>query len=297
MGRASKGKKKQKKETVERSLVRSAPNWPLLALALIGMGLTGYLTLIAWTGQGVVGCPVGSDCDVVLNSRWSKLLGLPVSFWGLLGYSSLAAIALTRQADTQWKLAWVFSLFGVLYSAYLTTFSIVELEATCPYCLTSAGLFLAIFATTTYQRPKELKGFSWTPWLAKTASGTVALLLAIHLAFYSGFAGKPEGKEDPWTLALAEHLTKVGAKFYGAYWCPHCKDQKEMFGASAHRLPYIECSPGGRRAPQANRCRTAGIRSYPTWIINGRRYVGALTPTRLAEYSGFKGNLNEGGGQ
>ncbi|MFQ5851026.1 MAG: vitamin K epoxide reductase family protein [Candidatus Binatia bacterium] len=237
MGRASKGKKARKKESADRPPIRSVPNWPLLGLALIGMGITGYLTVIALSGQPVAGCPVGSSCDVVLNSRWSKLLGLPTSLWGFLTYIALAGVAFIRRADVQWKLAWTLALYGVLYSAYLTTISMVELEATCPYCLTSSTLLIAILAIAVYQRPRDLKGFSWTPWLGKTISGTIALVLAIHLSFYSGFASKPEANEDPWMLALAEHLTKGGAKFYGAYWCPHCENQKRIFGASAYRLP------------------------------------------------------------
>ena len=57
--------------------------------------------------------------------------------------------------------------------------------------------------------------------------------------------------------ALAEHLTNEGAVFYGAEWCSHCQEQKRLFGASASRLPYIECSPSGRNAPQSSTCRRA----------------------------------------
>ena len=291
MGKASRGKKAKKKESSTRTATKPIPNWPLLGLALIGMGLAGYLTVIAWSGQAVAGCPVGSACDVVLSSRWSKLLGLPTSFWGFLTYLMLAGVAFIKRADVQWRLAWVFALFGVLYSSYLTTFSLVELEAACPYCLTSAGILIAVLATVVYQGPGDLTGFSWTPWLTKTLSGTIALVLAIHLSFYSGFAGKSDGREDSWTRALAVHLAEGEAKFYGASWCPHCSDQKEMFGASAHRLPYIECSPRGRRAPQATICNVMAIRSYPTWIINGRRHPGVLTLKELARFSGFKGDL------
>ena len=61
------------------------------------------------------------------------------------------------------------------------------------------------------------------------------------------------------TRALAEHLAEEGALFYGASWCPHCQEQKRLFGASASRLPYIECSPAGRNTPQAPSCNSAGV--------------------------------------
>lgn len=271
--------------------MRQIPNWPLLGLALIGMGIAGYLTVVGWSGQAVAGCPVGSGCDIVLGSRWSKLLGLPISFWGLLTYLSLGATAFIRQSFTHWKLAWGLSLFGLLFSVYLTTISLVILEAPCPYCLTSAAIMAAILATVSYQRPSDLPAISLRPWLFKASVGSVVLVTAVHLFFYSGAWEKNDTVENPQIQALAEHLSKTGAKFYGASWCPHCEEQKEMFGASAHRLPYIECSPGGRRAPQATPCRVARIRSYPTWFINGQRYEGTYSLRQLAQLSRFRGDL------
>ena len=282
------GKNKTGGQTARQQLpANAAPNWPLLALAVVGMALTAYLTASYWQGQALAGCPAGSGCDIVLNSRWSKLFGLPTSFWGFLVYASLAAIAWVRTADTQWKSAWLLSLFGVLYSLYLSAISLLELNAACPYCLTSAALFVVILATVAYQRPADLAKFSWRPWLFKTAGSGLILVLALHL-HYAGIWGKSAGPEEPRLRALAEHLTKTDAKFYGAYWCPHCNEQKEMFGASATRLPYVECSPLGPKQPQDPICRSANIRVYPTWFINGRRHEGVLTPGELAHHSGFK---------
>jgi glutaredoxin len=86
---------------------------------------------------------------------------------------------------------------------------------------------------------------------------------------------------------LAEHLTKSEAKFYGASWCPHCQDQKKLFGASVKRIPYIECSPGGPQAPQAAECKEKDIKTYPTWIINGQRTTGVQSLDTLAQLTKF----------
>ncbi|NIO10817.1 MAG: Vitamin K epoxide reductase [Deltaproteobacteria bacterium] len=255
------------------------------------MGLTIYLTVTAWTGDQVAGCTVGSGCDLVLNSRWATLFGLPTSFWGFLAYASLGGISFIRRVDYQWELGWVVALFGVLFSVYLTSISFFELEAACPYCLTSLALMLASLGVVSYQMPPGLKGFSWGSWSLKTVPAAIIVVLALHLNF-TGLGGEDSGiPEDPNLRALAEHLEEANAKFYGAYWCPHCEDQKAMFGASAHRLPYIECSPGGRRAPQSAICRAMNIRSYPTWIINGRRYTGRLTLKDLAQHSGYNSSF------
>ncbi|MFQ5683343.1 MAG: vitamin K epoxide reductase family protein [Candidatus Binatia bacterium] len=290
MGKASKGKLKQRKKNVEKTPTRSVPNWPLLSLALIGTGITGYLTASTWTGQAVAGCTVGSGCDVVLNSRWATLFGLPTSLWGFLTYAGLAGIAFIKRSDIHWKLAWVVALFGVSYSVYLTTVSVTELEVTCPYCISSATLMFAILGTVIYQWPRNLPGFSWRSWLLRTVPVVLVIVVALHL-HYAALSAAPVAQEDPQVRSLAEHLAKTKAKFYGAFWCPHCKQQKALFGASVGRLPYIECSPQGRRGPEARVCRLQGIRSYPTWIIKGRRYEGLLSLGQLAYYSGFEGEV------
>lgn len=287
MGKAAKKNKSGKRVTEEQAPMRSAPNFPLLGLALIGMGLTAYLTVSYFTGKALAGCTPGSACDVVLSSRWSTLIGLPTSLWGFLAYASFAGIAFLKRADLHWKLAWSASLFGVLYSLYLTTVSFVVLEAACPYCFTSLVLMLVILGTVAYQWPGNLINFSWGPWLLKSAAGGLIVVAALHL-YYAGTWGRGATQENPQLRALSERLAKVDAKFYGAYWCPHCEEQKDLFGASAHRLPYIECSPQGRQGSQAAICNVAGVRVYPTWFINGQRYEGVLSLQELARISGFK---------
>jgi thiol-disulfide isomerase/thioredoxin len=148
-------------------------------------------------------------------------------------------------------------------------------------------LMAAIFTIASFQRPARMAGFSWPPWLAKTVGTALLVIVALHL-HYAGYWGKTAAAEDPWIRGLATHLTKVDAKFYGASWCPHCKQQKEMFGGSAGRVPYIECSPGGPRAPAAQVCKDARIESYPTWVINGQRYDGTQTLQALAQFSDYK---------
>lgn len=286
MGKAARKKKYGASESAQPIPLRTAPNWILFGLALVGMGLTAYLTISTWKGQSLAGCTAGSGCDAVLGSQWSRLFGLPTSFWGFLAYAALAAIAFIKRADVHWKLGWIVSLFGVLFSVYLTGVSLVELKAACPYCLSSLILMVTILGVIIYQRPAGLAVFSWTPWLLKTVSAGLVFVLFMHL-YYAGI-GSNAAVDDPQLRALAQHLAKIDAKFYGASWCPHCKEQKKMFGADADRLPYVECSLQGTGGPQAPICRTMNIQSYPTWIINGRRHEGVLMPEELAKLSGFE---------
>lgn len=89
--------------------------------------------------------------------------------------------------------------------------------------------------------------------------------------------------------ALAAHLKKVGAKMYGAYWCPHCTRQKEIFGAAFQAIDYVECDPRGEN-PRPNLCKEAEIKGYPTWTVNGKSLIGVQSLEELAKASGYKGS-------
>ena len=61
---------------------------------------------------------------------------------------------------------------------------------------------------------------------------------------------------------FAKCLTSKGLIMYGAEWCPHCKEEKALFGDSFKYVNYVEC-------PQnTDLCLAKGIRGYPTWIID-----------------------------
>jgi uncharacterized membrane protein/glutaredoxin len=273
--------------TPERHALRTAPNWPLLGLSGVGIALTGYLAWTALTGTPVQGCSAGGGCDVVLTSRWATLLGLPTSLWGLFGYIALAAIAFVRRVDRHWSFAFTIAFFGVCYSVYLTVVSLTVLGSACPYCLTSLALMTSILALVVWQRPPELAHRSWVGPAAGRGALAAVVILLLH-ANYVAPQAAPTGPEDPMVRALAEHLSERGVLFYGASWCPHCQEQKRLFGASASRLPYIECSLGGPTSPQSAACRSAGVQSYPTWVIDGRAMVGqVMTLAQLADASGF----------
>ncbi len=86
---------------------------------------------------------------------------------------------------------------------------------------------------------------------------------------------------------LAQCLTEKGAKFYGASWCPHCAEQKRMFGKSMSYVTYVECALPGNQRGQTKACDDANIQSYPTWIFgDGTRLEKVELPQALAEKAG-----------
>ncbi|MEI7480194.1 MAG: protein disulfide isomerase family protein [bacterium] len=59
---------------------------------------------------------------------------------------------------------------------------------------------------------------------------------------------------------LAKCLTDKKWVMYGASWCPHCKDQKAMFGEAVKYLTAVECDQ------KVDLCTAKDIRLYPTWL-------------------------------
>ena len=103
------------------------------------------------------------------------------------------------------------------------------------------------------------------------------ILPIIAMIFLVGCSGP--GPQD----TLAQCLTENGATFYGAFWCPHCADQKELFGSSVQYVNYVECSLPDKSG-QTQFCKDAKIESYPTWeFSDGSRLTGLQRLNVLAE--------------
>jgi hypothetical protein len=106
-------------------------------------------------------------------------------------------------------------------------------------------------------------------------------LFAYIIATDSSSTSKvPDGKYDQ----FAQCLKDKGATFYGAFWCSHCKEQKELFGKTAVKvLPYVECStPDG--TAQTSQCKEDGITGYPTWkFSDGEIIKGNMSLAQLSE--------------
>ena len=268
--------------------ILSLDNW-ILGLAGLGVLLTGYLTLVAWLGEHPAYCGADSECDLVQSSRWSTLFGMPMSLWGLLTYALLAGLAWRlRSRPSAWRAALLVAGIGAGVSWFLTLVSVLQIEATCGYCLASFVLMNALLVLVLLRRPSRMPEHAWRKALPLPAGAAVAVVLGLQLHF-SGVFDPAAGPEDPHLKALATHLRDSGARFYGAYWCPACQEQKEIFTASVDRLPYIECTPEGRGGPRAVDCLTQNIEQYPTWIIDGQRHTGVVSVERLGRLSNSDG--------
>ncbi len=124
--------------------------WLMRLLALAGLAVSGYLTWTHLTNHAIA-CGGSQDCDIVQQSIYSTVLGVPVALLGMLAYATLLALLLLRgHLPEEWN-AYIplavfgISLIGVLYSAYLTYLEIYVIYAICRWCASSAVIITAIF--------------------------------------------------------------------------------------------------------------------------------------------------------
>jgi len=284
--------------------------WVAMAvLATIGAIDTGAITLKRWGLLGPLLCPGGSgDCDKVLNSVWGSLFGQPLSLFGFLAYASvlvLALLPLLLQGDardgllgrSRWAL-YLLTAGMAVFSLVLMAVMLFKIKAMCAFCILSALLSLTLLVLS-------LLSGDWDDRGAVVFRGVItALLVAISGIAWASAMDRPaeavrgpgmpipvSSASRPGTLALAEHLTAKGATMYSAYWCPHCHEQKEMFGKeAAAKLKIVECAPDGRDS-QAALCKSKNIQGFPSWEINGKIDSGVKPLAKLAELSGYKGPL------
>jgi uncharacterized membrane protein len=118
-----------------------------LVLAVLGLGIAGYLTYVHYSGATPV-CEISHGCEKVQTSEWSKLAGVPVALLGLLGYVGILGALLVpgeNGAIGAAALSWI----GFGFSAYLTYREVFTIDAICIWCVGSAIVLMLLTAVTT----------------------------------------------------------------------------------------------------------------------------------------------------
>ncbi|MFB2938284.1 vitamin K epoxide reductase family protein [Aerosakkonemataceae cyanobacterium BLCC-F154] len=290
----------------------------IAAIAVLGILDTIYLTLVDWGVLKEALCPTTGiiDCNAVLNSDYAKVFGIPLSVLGFFAYAGMAALALgpllinpqeqkalrSQMEQLTWLALFAGSTAMLFFSGYLFYLMAFAIGKLCIYCLFSTLFSIALFVITLF-------GHAWEDVGQLFFTGIVVGMIALigTLGIYAsartpttagntttvGQVGAPiQNTSGPAEIALARHLTQVGAKNYGAYWCPHCHDQKELFGKEATaELDYVECDPKGTN-PRPKLCQAANIKGYPSWVIKGQLYEGVQSLEKLADLTDYKGPRN-----
>jgi uncharacterized membrane protein len=120
-----------------------------VAVATIGLGIAGYLTVVHYTGAAPA-CAIAHGCEVVQHSAYARLAGIPVALLGLVGYAAILA-GLHRDDEPARTAAALLALGGAGFSAWLTYVEIARLDAICIWCVGSA-VCMAVLAGLTVAR-------------------------------------------------------------------------------------------------------------------------------------------------
>jgi uncharacterized membrane protein len=122
----------------------------IAVLALVGWFVALYLGLHALGIGGALKCGTGG-CDTVQTSRWAVLFGIPVAFYGVVGYTAILAVTLVGLQPTRLSrrgptlLIAALATGGVLSSGWLTYLELFVIHAICRWCVTSAVIMTAIW--------------------------------------------------------------------------------------------------------------------------------------------------------
>ena len=299
---------------VSRRRQDSGAKWARIAMAVlatVGVIDTGTITLKRWGLLGDLICPMGTDgCDKVLNSPWGTIAeGIPLSFVGLLAYGAVLLMALlpllpglnenkTDLSRRTWWGLFTVSLGMAVFSGVLLGLMVFKIQAFCFFCLLSGILSLLLLILSVvgggWDDPGQLIFRGVLLALAVLLGGLIwASVLdpdRAELPTGEGVAPLVTSESSPAAVALADHLTSGGAVRYSAYWCPHCHEQKELFGKEASaKLNVVECAADGENN-QADLCRSKGLEGFPSWEIKGTIESGVQSLDSLAERSGYRGD-------
>jgi uncharacterized membrane protein len=107
----------------------------MLVLAVIGLGVAIYLTIIHYAGIKPA-CTAGASCIKVQSSVWSRLDGVPVALLGLIGYIGITASLLAPERE-ETRLVTYRELFSI--------------HAICEWCASSAVILTLLFISAAYR--------------------------------------------------------------------------------------------------------------------------------------------------
>ena len=93
-------------------------------------------------------CPLNSDCNVVINSKWNNLFGIKNEILGILYYISIligAILLYFNNKTTIYYLLLILSSIALLFSGFLMYIQKYKIKEYCFYCIISAIISLLIF--------------------------------------------------------------------------------------------------------------------------------------------------------
>jgi uncharacterized membrane protein len=127
--------------------------WFYLVVTVIGLVDSLYLLWIKLANDKAYCIPGIGDCWTVNTSKYSSIFGIPVSVFGIIGYGLILCVLLfeTRLPFLQkngLNILFGLTLFGMMYSFYLSYIELFVIYAICPFCVISAVAMIILFILT-----------------------------------------------------------------------------------------------------------------------------------------------------
>ncbi|MES2225872.1 MAG: vitamin K epoxide reductase family protein [Patescibacteria group bacterium] len=121
----------------------------ILVLSFLGLADAIYLAHSALTGSALAcGITALDGCNVVAQSAYSRLFGIPLAVYGVVFYTFLLALSgllLVVSRRHFYHALFVVAILGILSSIYFIALQIFVIKALCIYCLGSFLIALLIF--------------------------------------------------------------------------------------------------------------------------------------------------------
>ncbi len=295
--------------------------WPKILIAIlstIGIVDTGSITLKNFGLISSLSCPgTNNGCETVLNSPWGTILqndqiNIPLSLVGFITYTVILFIILILNLSTLtkrnsskrflWWILYLVSCGSSIFSFLLINIMFFKIEAFCFFCILSAILSFSIFILTIIGARFEnretmfyrgiivafivlIGGLTWSNHIDPARANQIS-------ANSEKIAPIITTKSSLEQINFAKFLSQSKVVMYSAYWCPHCHDQKQLFGKEAsNQLTIIECAKDGKNN-QYELCKEKGIEGFPSWEIDNKIYSGTKPLKEIAILTGYQGEAD-----
>lgn len=123
----------------------------VVLLGLFGFLLASHIHNKKTNNKRLV-CPLRSDCNTVINSDYSKMLGIPVEVLGMMYYAfisiSYGLYNLNFMPDNFPMIFLGVSFLATIFSVYLIFVQLFKIKQICVWCIGSAFICFLIFAVS-----------------------------------------------------------------------------------------------------------------------------------------------------
>ena len=139
------------------------PIYVMLALTVIGISDAMYVAYGSYRGTQLW-CPILDGCNTVVNSPYSRVLGMPMSYFGFIYYLFMFGLAARLAYEPVSKglrfRVVLYAALGAVSSAYFIYLQLGLIQAICSYCIISAIIsFLLLFAALWHFQVTRSKNF------------------------------------------------------------------------------------------------------------------------------------------